>query len=344
MKAHPAADIFPMMSEEELSSLAADIKAHGQNLPITTIVEDGETLILDGRNRARACEIAGIPVMSQAYGGEDPFSFVVSANLQKRHLSISERALLSVQVDRLRNGANQYRKREGGAAAPPSPSTIETAGLFDISVDSVKRGRVVHDKGTPELIEAIRTGEVSLAAGYKLARMPHDEQRSRLQIGDIPKDKPSSPPESEPRRIVDRKGRLAKPDRKGVLHVVGAVRDLPTEDPRLHREKHEQIRELAAQGMGPKAIADTLGLGRRFVQHSMTRFVTPRKGVLDRAIIDVETFAETWALIANEDAWRWPTATDEEKAQLVTALEECARAARRVINRLTKEAKEKTGT
>lgn len=343
MKAHPAADIFPMMSDEELASLAADIKAHGQNLPITTIVEDGETLILDGRNRARACEIARVPVMSAAYGGEDPFSFVVSANLRRRHLSISERALLSAQVGRLRHGANRYRKLDG-APAPSTPSSVETAGLFDISVDSVKRGRVIHDRGAPELIEAVRAGEVSLAAGEKLARMPIEEQRSRLEIGDIPKDKPSRPPASEPRRIIDRDGKLAKEERTGVLRVIDGVREITKTDSRLHIEKHERVRDLAAKGLGLTDIAKETGFHKSFISSSLARFVRPRKGVLDRAIIDVETFAETWASVANDEVWRWPTATEAEKEQLAKALEDCVRVARRVINRLNKEAKEKTGT
>ena len=55
--AHPAADVFPLLDDEELALLAADIKAHGLHLPI---VLDTEGRILDGRNRARACAIAGV--------------------------------------------------------------------------------------------------------------------------------------------------------------------------------------------------------------------------------------------------------------------------------------------
>ena len=31
---HPAADVFPMMSDEELDALAADIKANGLKVPL----------------------------------------------------------------------------------------------------------------------------------------------------------------------------------------------------------------------------------------------------------------------------------------------------------------------
>jgi hypothetical protein len=33
-KVHPAADVFPMMSDEEIDALGVDIKANGQRAPI----------------------------------------------------------------------------------------------------------------------------------------------------------------------------------------------------------------------------------------------------------------------------------------------------------------------
>jgi hypothetical protein len=55
---HPVAALFPMLADDELEELAADIKANGLRFPI---IRDkaGKTLI-DGRNRLVACEIAGV--------------------------------------------------------------------------------------------------------------------------------------------------------------------------------------------------------------------------------------------------------------------------------------------
>jgi ParB-like chromosome segregation protein Spo0J len=55
---HPVAALFPMLADDELDELAADIKARGLRFPIIRDKE-GKTLI-DGRNRLIACENAGV--------------------------------------------------------------------------------------------------------------------------------------------------------------------------------------------------------------------------------------------------------------------------------------------
>jgi hypothetical protein len=60
LKIHPAAELFPRMSEDELRTLAADIKRNGLQTPITVMVDragnNGEWCyqLLDGRNRLDA--------------------------------------------------------------------------------------------------------------------------------------------------------------------------------------------------------------------------------------------------------------------------------------------------
>jgi ParB-like chromosome segregation protein Spo0J len=86
LPSHPAADLFPMMSEEEFQGLKADIDAHGQHEEI--VLCDG--MILDGRNRYRACrELKCEPRMYALAKNiiQDPFAFVLSANLHRRHLN-----------------------------------------------------------------------------------------------------------------------------------------------------------------------------------------------------------------------------------------------------------------
>lgn len=56
MKIHPAANVLPMMSDDEFERLRADIEQHGLLTPIETV--DGK--IIDGRHRYSACKVLGI--------------------------------------------------------------------------------------------------------------------------------------------------------------------------------------------------------------------------------------------------------------------------------------------
>jgi ParB-like chromosome segregation protein Spo0J len=67
IKVHPAADLFPMMSEAELRALGEDIRANGLRSPIVLHRDDKPRedarryTLLDGRNRLDAMELVGIP-------------------------------------------------------------------------------------------------------------------------------------------------------------------------------------------------------------------------------------------------------------------------------------------
>jgi ParB/Sulfiredoxin domain len=55
---HPAAELFPLMSPDELRALAEDIKANGLVTPVVLWRDDeGKLILLDGRNRLDAIEM-----------------------------------------------------------------------------------------------------------------------------------------------------------------------------------------------------------------------------------------------------------------------------------------------
>lgn len=99
---HPAADLFPPMSPDELRELGEDIKAHGLNNPIVLWrAPDRTHYLLDGRNRLDAIGATevGIPdpdhpcsqVVVLGADNTDPYAFVISANIRRRHLSPEQR-------------------------------------------------------------------------------------------------------------------------------------------------------------------------------------------------------------------------------------------------------------
>jgi NAD-dependent deacetylase len=93
MKVFPAADLFPMLPDDELQQLAEDIKAHGLREPIVVAVIDGEEMLVAGRNRLAACKIAGVEptaahralaAFERALPGEASF-LIVTQNVDGLH-------------------------------------------------------------------------------------------------------------------------------------------------------------------------------------------------------------------------------------------------------------------
>ncbi len=164
LKPHRFAALFQPLHPDELKQLADDIQARGLQRPI--VLYDG--LILDGRNRYRACEIAGVePQFTQFEGTEDDaLGFVMSENLYRRHLSTSQRSAIAARVASL-TGVPQ----EKAAAA------------VNVSERNVQKANKVALEGVPELTDALVNGNISVAAAKLLADLPKDRQAEIVAAG-----------------------------------------------------------------------------------------------------------------------------------------------------------------
>ena len=176
---HPAATIFPMMDGLEYELFKADIEVNGQIEPV--VFWCGQ--LLDGRNRYRACrEIDKEPWTIEIPEEIDPWKFVISHNLHRRHLSETQRAMVAARLANLELGDNQHTK-EGGPIGPPSISNA--AEQLSVSPNSVKRAKKVLAKGSKELIEACDKDRVAVSKAAKAATQTTDpKEQNRLATHD----------------------------------------------------------------------------------------------------------------------------------------------------------------
>jgi site-specific DNA-methyltransferase (adenine-specific) len=119
LKNHPAADAWPMMDDGRFAELRADIEVNGQREPIT--ICDG--MILDGRNRYRACVDLDIEPITREYDG-DPWAFAWSMNGERRDLEATVRALI---YRRCQEGSDKWAKRLARIAADGNRKKAEAA-------------------------------------------------------------------------------------------------------------------------------------------------------------------------------------------------------------------------
>ena len=168
----PEADIFPMLSRDDLTELGMDIQARGQLHPIL-LHPDGR--IIDGRNRYKACTKMRIEPVFAPWTGEPgtELAFVISQNLRRRHLDTSQRAIVAAKIADMRKGARTDLQPK---AELHEVSIAEAASKLNVSPRSVKSAKVVLDKADPAITALVEGGQVSVAAAEKVARLPADEQ------------------------------------------------------------------------------------------------------------------------------------------------------------------------
>lgn len=183
MNIHPVADLFPMLTEDELNTLAEDIKENGLRNPIVTY----EGQVLDGRNRLKACELAGVEPLFVEYQGDDPIAFIVSLNLNRRHLEAGQRAAIGVQLlppleeesarrraeglaygNTVRWGHAEAPGRLNGVAPDPANWSAARAGaMVGVSRKSINDAKRLHEQA-PELFAEVKSGGISLNRGVMI--------------------------------------------------------------------------------------------------------------------------------------------------------------------------------
>lgn len=173
---HPYADLFPLMEGDDLDRLVTDIEQNGLQQPI--VLHDGA--ILDGRNRFRACLEAQVPIVTETFAGKDPLAFVVSANLHRRHLSVSQRAMIAAKLANMTVGNPSFAN---SANLQNSVSQTEAANRLDVSPRSVATARGIRDQGTPELAKLVEADKVSVSAAAEVASLPVAEQQELVARG-----------------------------------------------------------------------------------------------------------------------------------------------------------------
>lgn len=151
---HPVAELFPLIEGEAFSALVADIKANGLLEPIEY---QGNTII-DGRNRLRACEAAGVvPEYRELPKSVDPVKHILQRNIHRRHLTTAQRAAIAAELANMKGGT-RTDLRSNDPRSTDQLSIEQAAELLSVSAPSVKRAKA-RMKEDPEAHAAVKRGE-----------------------------------------------------------------------------------------------------------------------------------------------------------------------------------------
>ena len=148
-KIHPAANLFPMMSEADFEALKADIAKNGLQEPLVLWEEQ----LIDGRNRLKACEELGIEPVDSMLEDIDPFDFVISANLRRRHLKPSQLAMCAAKLPGVTNGRPKTQLNS------QLFTQEQAAAMFSVGTKQIQCARKVKEDGARWLVELCEQGK-----------------------------------------------------------------------------------------------------------------------------------------------------------------------------------------
>lgn len=144
---HPAADLFPTLSPDELKALGEDIKRNGLQTPIIVVrsLDSDKLMLLDGRNRLDAAGAAGIlritdgVIEIQWPDGEfdkvprqcredtdDLHALVMSLNLYRRHLTAEQKREVIAKIIKADPSKSNRKIAEIAKADHKTVGTVRT--------------------------------------------------------------------------------------------------------------------------------------------------------------------------------------------------------------------------
>ena len=204
LELHPLCTLFPRMTGPDFDALLVDVAENGLREPI--VLHDG--MILDGGNRYRACLTAGVEPRFREFDGENIVSFVLSANLHRRHLTPGQQAaIVASATDWARAhaaGSNQYAHKARGPATLPDLSTVADRAAMAGASERTQRMADKVARESPGLAREVAAGNVSLPAAVEAIKA------GELSVNQAIAPKPAAPKVSEADTL---KARIAELER-----------------------------------------------------------------------------------------------------------------------------------
>jgi len=251
---HPAADLFPKMGRAEYETLKADIQANGLRSAI--VFWRGQ--LIDGRHRIQACDELGINwenFAEETGADKDPVTEALSLNLHRRHLSLSQLAMVADKVRGIYDEeGKESRKRKPKdsvvANLPQQTDSIirpmeskksrdkaaEAVGVSGKLADAAKK---VRSKGTAELQQAVESGDVSVTAAALVADLPAEKQ-TEIVSRDSVKESAADMREQKRRAAAEAKGA----DEQAVKVLLAAANPLCVIEKAIVKFTQEQLTSL----------------------------------------------------------------------------------------------------
>ena len=254
---HPLSAAFPAMAAEDFQGLKDSIENIGVQNPITIF----EGMVVDGWNRYKAANELGMDCPSKELDAWiDPVAFVRAQNKDRRHLPLSAWALIEVS---LREWKPSHRPDKGELSSPLLASNQEMADAVGVTKRTIQQAKAVQSNATPEVIAAVKSGEIGLPKAAAIAKLPKEEQAAAIHKP-APKPAPAvvEPEIEAPPEYTELDAAHDQISELQAELVVARMGDIPEEEKQqaagLIAELHAEIKTLNATLAAVTLSRDTL--------------------------------------------------------------------------------------
>lgn len=195
---HPAANLFPMMSDEEYKGLCDDARLNGWIQPV---IVTSDNLLLDGRNRICASVEIEKDVPMKRIDPPDPVAYVLGLNLHRRQLSTGQKAFVALEVKKIYEAEAKERQGNRNDLKPNIPtdpveciqepqhnreSARRAAKVMGIGSTSVRQAQKLADDA-PEMAEKVKQGELSIDRAYNMVKAAEQKMPKPEPVPDAQK-------------------------------------------------------------------------------------------------------------------------------------------------------------
>jgi N6-adenosine-specific RNA methylase IME4 len=272
---HEAANVLPLLPEKELQDLADNIRRHGLEVPITVC----RGLIVDGRNRLMACQLAGVePRFEERNDIEDIAMWVWSLNGERRHLQSQEQKVLI------------WRKLH--------MMSEEVQAKLKAVKDAERKAKAEAQRGNDN---ACKSETKVVQSGLLPENQPRDRNKSRAVIADAAKVSKTAVARAE--ALVKAAPELADKVASGEMRFSDAVRESKRAEVIAKLEDVSAREVKAAEG-----VYDVIVIDPPWPMEKIERDVTPNQVAFEYPTMQEAELAEM-KMPAAEDChlWLWTT-------------------------------------
>lgn len=180
--------LIPPLAKDELAQLEANIVKDGCREPLSLW---GETLV-DGHNRYEICTRNGIRfgvVQIPSIKTRDDAKLWIGRNqLGRRNLTDFQRVEVALMIKPIVEARATAARIEGNAVgggkssqnsdatSAPIRTDDTVADIAGVSRDTVRKVEAIKEAAAPEVVAAVRSGEISINLASQVAELPEEEQ------------------------------------------------------------------------------------------------------------------------------------------------------------------------